>query len=246
MRREGERDNTAARRLARLESGLARRNERVRVAGFDWALETLDDLDAVIDQLVARLPAGKDGQTAVPEVCPHFGVLWPAALALAEHLAARGALAGLAVVELGCGLGLPSMLARRLGARRVVATDRHPLVPLFLARNAAANGIEGLEYRALDWRLPAADLGEFDLVIGSDLLYEPWQPGFLASLLGRLVAPGGEAVIADPGRRYVDAFVTLLEAGGFRCDLGAVRPIRNGGRTVEVLVVEARRPAASA
>jgi predicted nicotinamide N-methyase len=241
------RSNAYVRGLSRLDGVLARRQERVRIAGLELSFDTLDDLDAVIDQLLASAPPHTSPAASVAEVCPHFGVLWPAALALAETVAESfrrdGAPASL--LELGCGLGLPSMVARRLGVQRVVASDRHPLVPLFLARNAAANGIGGLEYRELDWRrtetLDAGSLGLFERVIGSDLLYESWQPGFLASALRRLLKPGGRAVVADPGRRYVDAFVTMLEAEGFTCELTAIKPTVYGKSRVDVLILEAHK-----
>lgn len=232
-------------RLARIEGRLPRRYERVCVGGFEWSLECLDDLDAVIDTLVSGLRPMRQQKRAVSEACPHFGVLWPAAIALCEQLAARGRLSDKHVLELGCGLALPAMLAQRLGAERVVATDRHPLTPYFLQRNAAANGVVGIEYAALDWRQPIPALGRFDLIIGSDLLYEAWQPGFLADLLRQILAPGGDALIVDPGRRYVDAFATLVEAAGFMCELVAIRPIPHGSGTVEALVLEVRsRPGA--
>ena len=232
-------------RLSRLDQALARRLQTAEVAGATYRFECLDDLDRVIDQTLALLPPSGDPATGVTEVSPHFGVLWPSAVALAGFVAERdaGRLAGLAVLELGCGLALPSLVARRLGARRVVATDRHPLVPLFLARNAAANRIDGVEYRPLDWRDGAA-AERFDLVLGSDLLYEPWQPGHLAALLGRLLAPGGEALIADPGRRHVDAFVHLAEAAGHVCELAAVRRVPHGRMEAEVMVVSVRPAAA--
>lgn len=193
------------------------------VAGSSWRLETLCELDVAAD---------------------HFGVVWPAALALCEHLQAilPARQRPLDVLELGCGLALPSLVARKLGARRVVATDRHPLVPEFLGRNAAANGVAGVEYRTLDWRkLDDRDLGKFDLVIGSDLLYEAWQPGFLAHLLPRLLRPGGQGVVADPGRRYVDDFVRLVEGAGGHCDLSDLRRVPQGERLVDVLIVVVTR-----
>lgn len=243
-----------ARRLADVDARLPRRHEEITIAGAPLKLETLDDLDAAIDQLTRSITqaSGVTASGAVAEMCPHFGVVWPAAIALAEHLAERlSSSAGvikspLDILELGCGLAIPSMIARRHGCGRVVATDRHPLVELFLKRNVAANGLDSIEYRHLDWRKSrlrdgeASPVGRFDLVIGSDLLYEPWQPAHLAEMLPTLLVPGGEALIADPGRRYVDAFVSLLEAKGYSCDLAEVRPVRSGGSSVDVLLVSVR------
>lgn len=234
---------SSAKRLLRLDQSLVRRYAVVQAGGFEFRCECLDDLDQVIDQMLARLPPGKDPATGVAEVTPHFGVVWPSALALAEHLAQnlRSALPQMHVLELGCGLALPSMVASRLGARRVVASDRHPLVPLFLERNLAFNRIAGIEYQNLDWRAADCAGERFDLVIGSDLLYEAWQPGFLAQALSHFLAQGGSALIADPGRRYVDAFVSLAEASGYHCELASLKPVTHGQSAVEVLIVEVRR-----
>src|SRR6185295_10916368 len=118
------------------------------------------------------------------DLCPYFGVVWPAARALAEELARRGeALAGKTVLELGCGLALPALVAVKLGAR-VTATDLHPDVPAFLARNLALNELapDALEYLELDWR--TCDLARrFDYVVGSDILYEAGHPAPVARAL---------------------------------------------------------------
>jgi predicted nicotinamide N-methyase len=57
---------------------------------------------------------------AQDEFLPYWAELWPAAIALASALPAR--LSGVRVVELGCGLGIPSLVAARRGAA-VTATD---------------------------------------------------------------------------------------------------------------------------
>lgn len=214
-------------------AATAARLQRVDVANLALCVATLAELDAV-------------------QACPHFGVVWPSALGLGEHLAgllrtrSKSYRAPADVLELGSGLAIPSLVARTLGARRVVASDRHPAVSRLLAENVSRNGLRDIEYQDLDWRRGGRDpeslsgLGRFDLVIGSDLLYEPWQPGALAAVLPYLLKPEGEALIADPGRRYVDAFVRLAEATGFRCDLDAIRTVAHGSGPVDVLVVAVR------
>lgn len=201
----------------------------VSLAGVEYIIEALDELDAVA-------------------ACPHFGVMWPSAVGLCEHLTAKlpHVTYPYDVLELGCGLALPSLVARRLGARSVVATDRHAAVMRLLTRNVQNNGLDGIEYRNLDWRRGTNEgqptgLGKYDFVFGSDLLYEPWQPGALASVLPLLLKETGEAWIADPGRRYLDEFVRILEAAGFRCELDAIRTIKQGSGTVDILLLSVRR-----
>jgi predicted nicotinamide N-methyase len=143
------------------------------------------------------------------EFLPYWAELWPSARALAAELAGR-ALHGARVVELGCGLGLPSIAAALAGGR-VLATDWSADAVAMAARNAARNGA-AIETLVADWARPEALLarGPFDLVVGSDLLYEARNVEPLLALLERLLADGAqEAWIADPGRRPAERFLEL-------------------------------------
>jgi predicted nicotinamide N-methyase len=113
-------------------------------------------------------------------------------------------LRGLRVVELGCGLALPSLAAARAGAE-VLATDACPEALDLVARNARANGLR-IATATVDWAEPAELLGgePFGLVLAADVLYERRSVALLLSLLPRL-AP--EAWVADPGRPAAAAFL---------------------------------------
>src|SRR4051812_3092552 len=102
-------------------------------------IECLKDLNQTIDEVFKHLEHSGNPQ-ALEELCPYFGVVWPAARGLGEYLAQlpRDAITGKAILELGCGLALPSMVAARLGAE-VLATDFHPEVPRFLSSNIQLN-----------------------------------------------------------------------------------------------------------
>ena len=105
------------------------------------------------------------------EFLPYWAELWPSGVALARRVAAR-ALKGARVLELGCGLGLPS-LAAALAGGRVLATDWSPQAIELLRDNAERNGAE-LELEIADWAHPEAliERAPWDLVLGADLLYE--------------------------------------------------------------------------
>lgn len=156
-----------------------------------------------------------EGEYAREERLPYWAELWPSARVLAERLAARPP-RGLAVVELGCGVGLPSVGAARGGAR-VLATDWYAPALAFTRANAAATGV-ALETMLVDWRDPPAALltrPPADLVIGADLLYEDRNGPTLAALLPRLLRPGGEALIADPRRPGAARLIDPLRAAGW-------------------------------
>jgi predicted nicotinamide N-methyase len=136
-------------------------------------------------------------------IAPYWSSLWRSGVALARELDGRP-LRGRRVVELGCGLALPSMVAARAGAA-VIATDSSAQALALAERNAAENGVR-LETAVVDWEEPEAlvQRGPFDLALAADVLYERPSVAPLLSLLPRL---SPEAWIADPGRSAADAFL---------------------------------------
>ena len=130
-------------------------------------------------------------------------MLWRSGVALARELDGMG-LRGRRVVELGCGLAVPSLAAVRAGAA-VLATDSCPEAVELVARNAHANGVR-VETAIVDWSEPEELVrrGPFDLALAADVLYECASVALLLSLLPRL-AP--EAWLADPGRPAASAFL---------------------------------------
>lgn len=142
-------------------------------------------------------------------IAPYWSVLWRSGVALAGELEGV-ALRGLRVVELGCGLAVPSIAAARAGAT-VVATDVCGDALALAARNAQANDAR-IETAMVDWAEPGQLLGRapFDLALAADVFYERDSVAQLQSLLPRLTP---EAWIADPGRPGADAF---LEAAARR------------------------------
>jgi predicted nicotinamide N-methyase len=136
------------------------------------------------------------------EFLPYWAELWPAGRALAAALPER--LAGVRVVELGCGLGLPSLVAAARGAE-VTATDWAEDAVALLACNAARNGL-AVETEVRDWRDPWPR--EFDLVLAADVLYEQRNVEPLLARLGEL-AP--EALLGLAGRAYEAEFLSRVE-----------------------------------
>jgi predicted nicotinamide N-methyase len=134
------------------------------------------------------------------ELLPYWAELWPSSLALARAVAARS-LRGASTLELGCGLGLVSIAAARAGGR-VLATDWSSESVRFTAENAERNEVQ-LETAVVDWASPRDIVarGPWQLVLGSDVLYERRNVDQMIELLPRLVTQAGEVWIADPGRQ---------------------------------------------
>jgi predicted nicotinamide N-methyase len=135
------------------------------------------------------------------EFLPYWAELWPAARALADALPD---VTGLDVVELGCGLGLPSLVAAAKGAR-VTATDWSSDAVELLRQNAIRNGLT-VNTEVRDWREPWDE--RFDLALAADVLYERRN---VEPVLARVRALAPVALVALAGRPYEDAF--LREAG---------------------------------
>jgi predicted nicotinamide N-methyase len=159
------------------------------------------ELHVLQPEEAAELP--DDGPVDWAPLAPYWSVLWRSGVTLARELDGV-ALRGQRVVELGCGLAVPSIAAARAGAD-VLATDKYAEALELVARNARANDLQ-IETATVEWAEPdeLARRAPFDLVLGADVLYERASVALLLSLLPRL-AP--EAWLADPGRPTADAFL---------------------------------------
>jgi predicted nicotinamide N-methyase len=137
------------------------------------------------------------------EFLPYWAELWPSGVALARAVAELD-LRGSRVLELGTGLGLPSLAAALCGAD-VLATDWADEAVELLRLNAARNRV-GLRVDRVRWDDPALLLGEapWALVLGADLLYERRNADQLLELLPRL---GADVLLADPGRPFAKGFL---------------------------------------
>ena len=175
-------------------------------------------MDDLVEHVVAmegrdlRLLAPRDTEALLDEEAfeheeflPYWAELWPSAVALARLLARRP-LTGRRVLELGCGLGLPAIVAALCGGR-VLATDWSPESVAMTARNAARNDAP-VETAVFRWDAAPETLGPpWPLVLASDVLYEPRNVGLLLALLPRVTALGGEVWLSDPGRAPAARFV---------------------------------------
>lgn len=177
----------------------------MRATAADYVVNKLSfagiDLEVLQPAEAAELP--DDGPVEWAPVVPYWSVLWRSGVALAREVASS-AVAHRRLVELGCGLGVPSIVAAQRGAS-VLATDESNEALGLLGRNARANGVP-VNLLRMDWRAPDKIVarGPFDLALAADVLYERSSVAPLLSLLGRLRC---EVWIADPGRPAAGAFL---------------------------------------
>ena len=202
--------------------GYRTKQGNIAIAGVDdLIIRSLLDLQQFSD------PDGDAHDMGISSAAwPMFGHLWPSGAQLAARIGARALRPGERVLEIGCGLALASLVAHRRGAD-VTASDWHPLAGQFLAANLLLNHLPPMQYGNGRWSDAALPLrragapplplisGRFDLVIGSDLLYQRDTDGDLAGFIGRHSASVAEVWIVDPDRGNRPAFNRHMLALGF-------------------------------
>jgi predicted nicotinamide N-methyase len=178
---------------------------------------------------------------------PYWAYLWPSALLLAEWVACEplaerpdGAV-GLQTLEIGCGLGLPGLVAVARGLQ-VQFTDHDPAPLEFVARSAAANRFDPRQYSIshLDWR--SVPVARFSIILGADVIYERRLVPLVAELLSRLLAPDGLGMITSPYRATAQRFPAALADVGLTCKEKSVTARSPEGQTIEGTMYEVRRP----
>lgn len=144
---------------------------------------------------------------------PLFGVVWPSSLVLAHYISDYNT-QGKRILEVGCGMALSSILLNQQN-EDITATDYHPEVETFLKRNTQLNQGEVIDFERIDWAEKEDTLGKFDLIIGSDLLYEDEHIKLLTDFIERHANPCCEVIIVDPGRGRKNKITVLMDDLGY-------------------------------
>jgi predicted nicotinamide N-methyase len=204
--------------------GYLTKQDSIAVGGVDDLLiRSLLDNNQFHDPLDEALNLGISSAT-----WPLFGLLWPSGSRMAERMALRPVTTE-RILEIGCGLALSSLVAHRRGAD-VTASDCHPLTHAFLDHNTRLNGLEPITYRHGLWGTAAVRedgqpvltqahdtgvSGLFDLIVGSDILYERDDEGTLAHFINTHAAARCEIWVVDPNRGNRPAFHKHMARVGF-------------------------------
>lgn len=198
--------------------------ERVCIAGMEFRLLVVRDVGA----LLAALPGDAE--------IPYWAILWESAIALAEWLAEHPEwVRGKRVLELGAGVGLCGLMAQRLGAQ-VVQSDYQPDALALCAYNARLNDMEPPAPLLMDWR-DWRHNEQYEVILGSDLVYDRALHAPLLRVLERALAPTGVALLADPWRDAGWEFADKLLASGWRLNLDS-RIVSAQPQPREVLLIQ--------
>lgn len=144
---------------------------------------------------------------------PIFGIVWPSGIVLAQQMLSFD-IAGKRVLEVGCGIGLASLVLNQRSAD-ITATDYHPEAEAFLKLNARLNEGAAINFMRTGWADADCGLGLFDVIIGSDLLYEAEHVELLAGFINRHANQHCEVVLVDPGRGNHARFSKKMVALGY-------------------------------
>ena len=142
-----------------------------------------------------------------------FGVVWPASNVLAHYMKDYE-IKDKRILEVGCGIGLSSHLLNKRDAN-ITATDYHPEVETFLNDNTNLNNLDKIPFERTSWSDEEDSLGKFDLIIGSDILYERWHIEELSSFINKHANQKCEIIISDPGRGNHAKFSKTMQTLGF-------------------------------
>jgi predicted nicotinamide N-methyase len=188
-------------------SNLEMRTKTYEFDGVNIQLRTLKDTQQFEDVDNAAEKLGINST-----VWPLFGVLWPAGEILAKLMVTKK-IEGLRILEMGCGVGLPSLVLNSRDAD-ISSSDQHPLSETFLSENTKLNKSADIPFYVSDWANFDKELGKFDLIIGSDLLYQPDHAALLANFVKNYANDKAEVMLVDPRRGNISKFkkeMTLLD-----------------------------------
>ncbi len=169
--------------------------------------------DDLLDQLIDKGPDNPDYQD---DRIPYWADLWPSAIGMAEYILMNpGGWKSKNILEIGCGMGLPGMVATKLGAKTCI-TDYLPEAFEAARLLWEMNGLQAPTCETMDWRSPLPHL-QADIVLASDVVYEErnFQP--LIQALPSLMSPAGYTLLSEPKRSYSKDFFTYLTPT-FHCE----------------------------
>ena len=203
--------------------------------------------DATVDDHIFSIlrPANSDDlireeDFVKDERLPYWADVWPSSIVLAGklmELKGRGKTA----LELGCGVGLSTLAATSAGFA-VLSTDYYEDALDVTRANVFRNLGKIARTRLVDWRHLPRDLGTFDLVFASDVLYEKEYAELLPVLLRGLLAPAGLALIADPGRVAAPIFIEACAEHRLTIRKKETRPFEAGEIKQRIDIYEIASP----
>ena len=184
------------------------KDETITINHIDYPIRSLQDTQQFHDHEQRAEALGISSAT-----WSLFGVVWPASRILAATVSVIQ-LQGKRILEIGCGIGLSSIVLHKMGMD-ITASDYHPLAREFLDKNILGNNLPPIKFATGNWDTDNPLLGEFDLIIGSDILYEPAHVTAVSRFIDCHSSLGVEVIIVDPDRGNRAKFTHAMLALGY-------------------------------
>jgi predicted nicotinamide N-methyase len=199
--------------------------EEVFLDGQTFIISRPEESFDLLDHPYARAAFNKD------EYMPYWTEIWPAARMMAKVIYRAAWPAGLKALEIGCGLGLPGIVALAKGME-VIFSDYDATAVLFAAKNAEINGFTNFRTLQMDWRFPPSDL-RVPLVIAADLIYEQRNVTPVVQLIKKVLEPVGQALLADQDRIPARVLTDALTEERLAYKTEVIRAGEPGGKRVK-------------
>lgn len=185
--------------------------ENISIEKFNFSILQYEEPLSFLDLLLAK---GEHHPDVIDERIPYWLELWPSAIGLARHLCSLGPmLSGQTTLELGCGIGLPSMVVKKLNGCPILSDYTQEALE-FSKNNWQLNVDHLPQFIELDWRTPPSDV-KVEFILASDIAYERRFFDVLPNTFKKLIMPGGKIFLSEPGRAIAQDFLLGLRDKGF-------------------------------
>lgn len=188
---------------------------QLNIEGIDIAIERVTNIDELFERLIAK---GDDHEDMVDERIPYWAELWASALAMSQYLVqSKMDWTGKKVLEIGAGLGLPSIVAGKLGATDISISDYLVEAVDFAKKNWAKNNTHAANFITMDWRNPDIAFAA-DILLAADIAYEQRMFDALPIAFKTLCKKGGTILLTEPNRGFAKTFMEDLHHQGFEIE----------------------------
>ena len=184
---------------------------------FNIELTVIENFDDLFDDLLKK---GDNHPDVLDERIPYWADLWASAIGLSRYLVDNHAIIhNKKILEIGCGLGLPSIVAGKLGASEVTLTDYLQdalnFARLNWDKNISKTADIKVAFQLLDWRA-APPQYEADILLAADVAYEKRAFDPLLAAFKNMVKPTtGRIIIAEPNRYISREFFENMALQGY-------------------------------
>mmetsp|Transcript_24752 Transcript_24752/g.57183 ORF Transcript_24752/g.57183 Transcript_24752/m.57183 type:complete len:271 (-) Transcript_24752:128-940(-) len=161
--------------------------------------------------------------------CNLWARMWSSSSLLAEILIADGVrehLSDVSAIEIGAGMAVCALTAAVRGGAKIMVTDSSDHALDLVKGSARLNGVaDSLSCSRMDWHSSssvsgvAVQGGPYEFVIGSDILFASMNVQPIVKAIIELLAPGGLAVVIDPGRLSGEGFDEAVREAGLEAEV---------------------------